>query len=153
MSVVDQGHISLSDRVGDHLAFWTSEASDQRSGITLEHLLSFTSGLNAPGGGTAGAYDPCTLSSTMSLGVCAQAIYDNNRLSSSPPGTRFVYGRNHLVVAAAMAVEATPGVASWDELLQTQVLAPLGTDLQYLPIGNPDLLNGVSRCAIKLLTA
>ena len=46
MDLVEQGVMSLDDRPQDYLAWWTSDPADPRSEITLEQLLSFTSGFD-----------------------------------------------------------------------------------------------------------
>ena len=44
--LVDRGVMRLDDNPQRYLSYWTSSAADQRSRVTLEHLLSFTSGFN-----------------------------------------------------------------------------------------------------------
>jgi CubicO group peptidase (beta-lactamase class C family) len=45
MTLVRDGIMSLNDRPGKYLPWWTSSPSDPRYNITLKKLLSFTSGL------------------------------------------------------------------------------------------------------------
>ena len=44
-SLADDGSISsLDDKVSKYLDYWTTDASDQRSQVTVRMLLDFTSG-------------------------------------------------------------------------------------------------------------
>ena len=140
MTLVDEGLLSLSDKPSKFLAWWTTNASDERSQITLEHLLSFTSGL-ANGVGSTKADDPCLGDNTVAFDACVRAIYDNNQVLASAPGTMFVYGGNHMQIAAAMGL-AAKNVADFNELLAQQVWRPLGLTptplkIKVLPLSNP----------------
>jgi D-alanyl-D-alanine-carboxypeptidase/D-alanyl-D-alanine-endopeptidase len=52
MDLVEQGVMSLDDRPQDYMSWWTTDAADPRSEVTLDQLLSFTAGFNT-GPGTA----------------------------------------------------------------------------------------------------
>ena len=45
--LVANGTLSFDDLASKHLPWWTTDASDSRSRVTLRHLLSFTSGWTA----------------------------------------------------------------------------------------------------------
>ena len=109
MRLVDQGFLSLDSTTGAVLG-WTGPQAD----ITLRQLMSFTSGLDREA--------PCTLLAGIALADCVANISQQPLVAV--PGTRFDYGGSHLHVAARMA-EVVTG-ASWGELFNTQLKAPLG---------------------------
>lgn len=125
--LVEDGTIhSFDDPVSKYLQWWTTNASDPRSTVTVRMLLSFTSGF---GGGSPGAevntragrewrqkHDlqrrdepalpgPCNVT-TGDITECARSIYDTVELIGQP-GTVFSYNSNHLQMAAALAVQAS----------------------------------------------
>eukprot|EP00965_Chrysotila_dentata_P196506 6177618-Pleurochrysis_carterae.AAC.3 len=51
---VADGHLSFDTRAYELLEWWSSAADDLRSGVTLRHLLTFTSGLVSTDFGGAG---------------------------------------------------------------------------------------------------
>jgi D-alanyl-D-alanine-carboxypeptidase/D-alanyl-D-alanine-endopeptidase len=118
MRLVEAGELKLGDHPQDYIDFWTDDPDDPRSRVTLEQLLSFTSGFR----GTSGL--PCTLDDSSSLTDCARIIYED--YFAFEPGTTFFYGPSHLHIAALMAERATG--LSWPTLV-TEVLAePLGLE-------------------------
>ncbi|WP_426750505.1 serine hydrolase domain-containing protein [Myxococcus sp. Y35] len=133
--LIRQGHLSLDSTTGEVLG-WTGD----KAGITLRHLLSFTSGL-APG-------HHCTLQPGITLAACVDSIANTSRVA--PPGTRFDYGSTHLHVAARMAEVATG--KTWNNLFAETLAQPLGlpSDVAYFtfpnqPIGttNPLVAGGL----------
>ncbi|MEP0219388.1 serine hydrolase domain-containing protein [Parasphingorhabdus sp.] len=117
MRLVDKGLMDLSDNPQDYLSFWTSDPSDQRSQITLEQLLSFTSGFNAEPNTVS-----CVGDGAITILQCVQQIYDSGL--GSDPGTGFYYGPHHMHVAAAMAEQATG--LSYNDIFRREVANPLG---------------------------
>ena len=117
MRLVEKGTLRLSDHPQAHLSYWTSDPADPRSQITLEQLLSFTSGFNADPS-TGG----CTNDPQTTLQACAQHIYQSGL--ETAPGTAFSYGPAHLHIAAAMAERATG--KAFNDLFQKNVAGPLG---------------------------
>lgn len=114
LNLVDEGYLSLDSNVGEFVDWWTTDASDPRSAITLRQLLSFTSGLQP----TAVALDEACVSNPFgTLESCVQAIYDAAASSSLSPGAEFVYGSHHLQAAGLMAIEAR-GVAEWGDVFE-----------------------------------
>jgi len=109
MRLVDQGYLTLDSTTGAVLG-WTGP----QAAITLRQLLSFTSGLDREAS--------CTLLVGITLADCVAIISQQPLVAA--PGTRFDYGSTHLHVAARMA-EVVTG-ASWANLFDTQLKAPLG---------------------------
>lgn len=107
--VIRQGHLSLDSTTGQVLGW-----SGDKAGITLRHLLSFTSGLQHEHG--------CTLQAGSTLADCVATLATTQPVA--PPGTRYDYGSTHLHVAARMAEVATG--RSWNALFTETLAAPLG---------------------------
>ncbi|MEL7188294.1 MAG: serine hydrolase domain-containing protein [Pseudomonadota bacterium] len=115
--LVEKGEMSLTDNPQDYLPFWTNDPDDPRSQVTLENLLSFTSGFNAFPESNDCVNDPAT-----TLELCASSIYEAGL--DSAPGEAFSYGPEHMHVAAAMAERVT-GKAFVD-LFSDEIAQPLG---------------------------
>ncbi len=96
--------------------YWTTDANDERSTVTLEQLLAFTSGISGAQGDI-----PCLTEQMTTLQACAQDIYDNHFVHT--PGATFDYSGGHMHVAAAMA-EVASG-RTWVELLDEHLKMPL----------------------------
>ena len=109
LRLVDAGKLALDSTTGQVLGWKGPQAA-----ITLEHLLSFTSGLPPR--------DACTLRPGISLADCVASLSKLKLVA--PPGTRFDYGNTHLHVAARMAEVATG--KSWDGIFGAELRAPLG---------------------------
>lgn len=92
LDLVDREALKLTDQPSAYLPFWKTE------GVTLAHLLSFTSGyskeplcLNLPNADFAG---------------CVERAYETNVDIAQAPGTVFDYSSVHLQIAGLMAVRA-----------------------------------------------
>ena len=109
LRLIDAGRLSLDSTTGQVLGWKGPQAA-----ITLEQLLSFTSGLPPR--------DACTLRPGISLADCVTSLSKLKLVA--PPGTRFDYGNTHLHVAARMAEVATG--KSWDGIFGAELRAPLG---------------------------
>lgn len=116
--LIAKGEIALTDRPQDYLDFWTSDPNDPRSRITLEMLLSFTSGLYADSDAD------CMSDNFTTLEACAAQIYDIGL--DHEPGAAFAYIGHHMQVAGAM-VEAATG-EPWRDLVARELTDPLGLD-------------------------
>ena len=116
LRLVEAEALSLDDHPQQHLDWWTSDPADPRSTMTLEQLLSFTSGLE----GSVDAV-PCVEDGQSTLDACAQEISED--FFAHEPGSTFVYGPAHLQVAGAMA-SAQQG-RRWNRVFRQQVADPL----------------------------
>ncbi len=146
MRMVEAGKISLDARAQDYLDFWTKDAADPRSRVTLRQLLSLQSGFNS--NPAAGGCVEVPLAFT--LQSCARLIYSTRidysaipgsetkglPFSYSDPGTLFSYGPHHLQIAAAML--AVAGGKPYTELFKDYVATPLGmTQTRYAFVPEP----------------
>ena len=98
-TLIEDGTLSLDDTPQDHIPGWTSDPSDPRARITLDHLLSYRSGFN-----TRPSEATCAGRPDFSLRQCVTQIYQAG--TQSEPGEGFAYGSSHSQVAALMAREA-----------------------------------------------
>jgi len=133
--VVRRGLLSLDATTGDVLG-WTAP----NAAITLRHLLSFTSGL--PPDAT------CTANPLTTLAACAATLEAATPVAA--PGAHFDYGSTHLLVAGAMAEQATG--QRWNDLYAQTLAAPLGLPAyvtyytaprQSIGLANPLLAGGL----------
>ena len=151
MRLVEAGVMNLDDRPQRYLSFWTTNPADARSQVTLQQLLSFTSGFNRPENNSSG----CITDATTTLAACAREIHDVGL--ETAPGAAFSYGPDHLQIAGAMAEAATG--KPWAVLFREQVADPVGMTATSYPIpstGNPRIAGGVNSTAsdtIRLLQA
>lgn len=109
LRLVHQGFLELSSTTGAVLG-WSGAQGE----ITLEHLLSFTSGLPPD--------VDCQRRPGMTLAECVAEIAAQPLVA--PPGTRFDYGGSHMHVAARMA-EVVTG-SGWNSVFRAQLADPVG---------------------------
>ena len=147
LAAIEDGVLALDDHPQDHLSWWTSDPADLRSTVTLEQLLSFTSGFSG------GINDvPCVEDETMELDECAQTIYAD--FFEYEPGTTFFYGPSHLQIAGAMVTAATGD--SFHRVFREQIGSPLGLNIATgfaLPsLNNPRVAGGGTASATDYST-
>lgn len=145
LRLVDTGVLKLSDTAASRLTDWPLSASHPLSQLTLQQLLSFTSGLteeplclNLPGADFA---------------QCVRQGVSNNSANGRQPGTVFDYNGLHLQVAGLMAIRAA-GVADWQTLFRqfVQQTGLFSTARYDLPsTGNPRLAGGMHWTAQEYL--
>ena len=131
MQLVEQNVLALTDHPQDHISWWTDDPSDARSQITLQQLLSFTSGFTSRVFTVRCAGDP-----EVTLENCAQVIYADR--FEFAPGTAYYYSNTHLHIAAVMAEHATG--QPFAEIFEEQLAQPLSlkdTALLHPSIQNP----------------
>ncbi|HEX8844722.1 MAG TPA: serine hydrolase domain-containing protein [Pyrinomonadaceae bacterium] len=125
MTLVDDGKLSLNDRVSKYLP----EFAGDKAGITIRHLFAHTSGLPPEAG--------CRNDKRTTLERCVSELA-RLRLKARP-GEEFYYGGVSMHVGGRIA-EVVSG-KPWNELFVEKIAAPLGmtqTDFfAYGPTANP----------------
>lgn len=86
LQAVASGAISLDDRPQKYFPFWTNNATDPRSEITLERLLSMTSGYNDDTVYVRENHPsvPCMVNASYDSVECVKQIYDTIPLWAKP---------------------------------------------------------------------
>ena len=137
-SLVEDGVLSETDRAGELLDEWSG--TDARADVTLADLMSFTSGLGTRVGEGTCAGDP-----RYTLSECVSEIHDGGL--DFAPGEAFVYGPNHMQVAALMAERASGRALS--DVLREDILGPAGAsgDTGFGTSRNPRYSGGASATA------
>lgn len=132
--VVADGMLSFETPARDVFDWWTQDPSDTHFGVTLRHLLTFTSGLVSKADpGMAGAR--CLIFGlAYSLEDCAKEIYHSGPWAH-PPGKVWSYHSLHLQIAGAMASKAA-GMPIKD-VLDKYLLHKLGMTRTFW-IGQPN---------------
>lgn len=138
MSLVDEGILSLDDRVSTYIPSFTGEKAD----ITVRQLFSHTSGL--PGDDVG-----CLSNQSIRLAECVEQIARVPLIAA--PGTAFAYGGNSMQVGGRVA-EIVSGKL-WDDLFQERIAHPLGlqssdyalqsTAPGYVRVTNPRIAGGM----------
>lgn len=125
MTLVDEGKLSLDDTVSKYLP----EFGGEKSGITIRHLLSHTSGLPSEA--------RCRNDKRSTLESCAREIAGLRLMA--PPGEAFFYAGVSMHVGGRVA--EVVGGKRWNDLFVERIATPLGmtqTDfLAYGPTQNP----------------
>jgi CubicO group peptidase (beta-lactamase class C family) len=123
---VARGLISLDDPVSKHVPEWRG---DPRGAITIEQLLTMSSGLEAPPGNA-----PTSLGMQLmfSSDIRAAAL---SFPQARPPGTEFAYGNVNSQLAG-MALTRAVGMRYADWLSRT-IWAPIGADPAALWLDRP----------------
>lgn len=119
LALVEQGSMDLSDRPQQYIDWWTEDPTDQRSQITLQHLLAFTSGFTLDDDELG-----CTRDRETSLDRCSREIYEQG--VEYAPGEAFYYSPAHLQIAGLMA-EIAAG-QPFAEIFRLNVASPLRMD-------------------------
>ncbi|MBU6330263.1 MAG: beta-lactamase family protein [Acidobacteria bacterium] len=109
MTLVDEGRISLDDRVATYLPEFTGGSGD----ATIRQLLSHTSGIAQAG---------CIWSTTSTLADCVDSVA--RARPASPPGTTFAYGNTSYSVAGRI-IEVLTG-ESFETAFEERLAAPIG---------------------------
>jgi CubicO group peptidase (beta-lactamase class C family) len=109
MAMASDGVLQPTDTTGKWLG-WRGTAGT----ITLQHLLSFTSGLNQR--------VLCLGDHRSSLERCTNQVYNASR--NVQPQRFFDYGGTHMTVAGRIAEVASK--KTWDQLFETYLRQPLG---------------------------
>lgn len=137
LDLVQRGYLSLDSRPQDFVAFWRPPAGHPANGVTLRHLLAFTSGFSD---------DPACLDLPgADFELCVRSIYLNNLAANRTPGSEFYYASSHLQIAGLMAIRAR-GLTSWRQLFdefkgRSGLFSHSAFDLPSA--GNPRLAGGM----------
>lgn len=134
--LVADGTLRLDDHPQRYLSYWTNSPTDPRSRVTLDQLLSMTSGFNSDtsGGG-------CISTAATTVQACARAIYDSGL--NSAPGSSFSYGGTAFQIAAAMAEAATGKTIN--QIVNEELVTPFGlsgTGFYSPSLTNPMMAGG-----------
>lgn len=116
--MIQAGKITAAAKPQHYFGYWTNSASDDRSKITLEQLLAFTSGFNTKDANLLS----CVYNKLTTLDQCIRRIYAGN--IDSVPGQVYFYGPHHMQVAAGMLDAADSG--DFGTLFARYVTTPLG---------------------------
>jgi CubicO group peptidase (beta-lactamase class C family) len=145
LSLVDRGTTSLTleSRPQDFISFWTPTTGNPASGITLRHLLSFTSGFATEPTATGG----CLNRQGANFESCVQEIYNTNINNDIAPGSQFYYSSTHLQIAGLMAIKAG-GFADWNSLFsdfksRTGLFSNPTSSYDLPSVSNPRLAGGM----------
>lgn len=137
LRLVEKGFLKLSDKPQTWIPGWPVVASDPLYNITLQDLLSFTSGLQVE--------PTCLNLKAADFSSCVQSIANANAGNTIVPGSAFYYASTHLQVAGLMAVKAA-GKSDWQALFSDfQTETGLFPTARYdLPsLNNPRLAGGM----------
>jgi CubicO group peptidase (beta-lactamase class C family) len=131
LRLVAEGTLTLADSPGQYLDYWPHE------GVTVENLLSFTSGFRG-----RPFLVPCTSDADTTLEACAQEIAESSLFFAFVPQSTYFYGPAHFHILAAMAQVATK--LSWQEIFETRVGQVLGMSATryIIPSANNPLVSG-----------
>lgn len=133
---------SLEDHPQKYVSWLNT--SDARADVTLQQLLSFTSGFS---GEPLGENAPqCIFEGDITVTDCAKEIHDG--FFTFVPGTSYYYGPAHHQILGGIAETATG--MSWEDLFETYVAGPLEmTNTAYLQPSatNPRLEGGAITAA------
>ena len=140
---VADGHLTFDTKASEVFPWWSSDAADPRSGVTLRTLLSFTSGFywyDADGSSAVACLTP-PASLLIKPEKCAEEIYKKAPFPFAA-GSTFSYNSFHLQLAGAMAAKAAGLTVV--ELLDKYLIKKLGmTDTSWLVGQNPMLAAGM----------
>ncbi len=142
LRLVEQGYLSLADKPQERISGWPiTSSSNSLYNMTLEHLLSFTSGLTD---------EPSLLASCLNhpnedFETCVISLATFNANNGRLPGQEFFYASTHLQVAGLMAIKAR-GLANWQDVFtefktQTGLFSSSTYDLPSA--ANPRLAGGM----------
>jgi CubicO group peptidase (beta-lactamase class C family) len=131
LRLVAEGTLALDDSPAKYLEYWPHQ------GVTVENLLSFTSGFRG-----RPFTVPCTSDADTTLEECAQEIAESSFFFAFVPQSTYFYGPAHFHMLAAMAQVATN--LPWQDIFETRVSQVLGmTDTRYIiPSASNPLVSG-----------
>lgn len=128
--LVERGVLNRDDRPQEYIDFWTNDASDPRSAVTLDYLLGLTSGFN-----NSPIQAECIGNPLRSLYECVQSLYEEGL--DTTPGSTFSYGPEHFQMGALMG-SAAAGISDFRQIMASEVFEPLSmsSDTGYQALTN-----------------
>lgn len=137
LRLVQLGYLSLTDKPQTYITTWPIASNDSLYNMTLQNLLSFTSGLTVE--------PTCINLAASNFQNCINTIATTNANNGITPGSQFYYASTHLQVAGLMAIKAR-GVSTWQDVF-TEFKTQTGlfpTSTYDLPSSaNPRLAGGM----------
>ncbi len=116
MSVVDEGRLSLDDKISQYLPYFTGD----KANMTIRQAFSHTAGF--PAESALSGETPCLNDRTTTLDACARAIAQIPLTSA--PGTQFAYGSLSIQVTGRVLEGATG--RPFAQLFRERLANPLG---------------------------
>jgi len=151
---VARGKLTFETKVSDVFSWWDTSPKDNRSAVTLRHLLTFTSGFIQQGSLLDHTHDMSKITCLNAGGrrwtieECAKQIYEKAP-HSRLPGEAFDYNSLHLQVAMAMACAASKMTPR--ELIKQNLLEPAQMTQTWWAGGdNPPMAFGIITSADDL---
>lgn len=131
--LVKDGILAFDDKANKYLDFWATDPKDPRSAVTIESLLSLTSGFQVDASPVCGfGKDYLT---------CAEEMY-NNTTKYTTPRTVWTYLSCHHQFAGAVAVAASK--MTMHDLFKKYLYEPFGmTNTFYEPPNFPLMAAGI----------
>lgn len=136
--LVAENIVSFDDLACNAFDWWTCDAADRRSAVSLRHLLTFTSGFYYADETVTclSEYDDPAAAYDYTLEGCASMIYEKAPFPFVP-GSTFDYNSYHLQVAGAMVTKMA-GI-NVTELLDMYLFDKVGMPSSYFePEGAPN---------------
>lgn len=100
LQAVAAGKISLNDNPQKYLSFWTNDPNDPRSKITLQNLLSLTTGFADGGNGNF----PCLWQANWTTVECVKQIYENTELRYEPGSIDIDVGQFYIIASSSQSL-------------------------------------------------
>lgn len=145
LKLVEEGTIGLRTPVNNYIDWWTKDPKDPRSNVTLEHLLSFTSGFGGGHPGRKGMmklekpqFDAtkCTERRNYDFVKCGKEIYETVEVMGNP-GTVYSYNSYHLRLAGTLGLIVTG--LDIQSFLEKYLWTPYEMKNSFCNGTNPDL--------------
>lgn len=145
LRALEKNNYNMNTSLNEIFSWWTAPIGDNRSGVSIKHILSLTSGISTvqEDGYSHGASGYAWLRNCGATMVeCAEHAYNN--FWTYAPGSYFHYGGNSFQIAAA-AVEAVTGQnwsAAWEDMLSAAGLSSSEVDTEATDPPFPNLDGG-----------
>lgn len=141
LRLADQGFLSIDTPISEYAK--KPDGTDFEGpwkAVTLKHLLSFTSGIEQRKQDGAHVGSESYQNPKISFEESVQIVIDEAPKKFTP-GEKFIYGNNHLVIAAWAAVQATG--KNWNTLFKETIADPLGFTSEARYYAKPRTQKGI----------